>query len=92
MKGQVMERGQRCEARGHKGKRDEGGRMRSAEKGERERERNSERKRQGEVGRNGKRRKEHTRYPEPWNRRTIGPGALFNKSQLMRVIDHRGMR
>lgn len=22
----------------------------------------------------------------------LGPGALFNKSQLMRVIDHRGMR
>lgn len=53
-----MERGQRCEARGHKGKRDEGGaRMRSAEKGEREgeRKRGCKRKRQGEVGWNGKR-------------------------------------
>lgn len=33
-----MERGQRCEAKGHKGKRDEGDRMRSAEKGERKKE------------------------------------------------------
>lgn len=58
-----MERGQRCEARGHKGKRDEGGRMRSAEKGERERGAAKERDKEKSVGM--VRGREHTRYPEP---------------------------
>lgn len=63
MKGQVMERGQRCEARGHEGgdeAREGEARWRKKKK-ERKRERELSKERD-EVRRNGGR--EHTRHPE----------------------------
>lgn len=64
MKGQVTERGQRCEARGH----GRGEDKKHGERSEREREREkrgSEEKGRREVGRNSKRKGTHHRIVEP---------------------------